>query len=161
MNYKNYLYLAFNFSNDKQQYIKIAWQTVSKPLADCYALDGPPTVSLAVLAVLTAKPAAKSPNQLFRAQQLVPGPNYYYYYSIRESEIQAIATTNFWQNPCLVLKKIVQSIDDRISLIVEGLNSFLSKQNRGICRKFDITTGINKRVNLTSHGIFGVNRLDP
>ena len=46
---QNYLYLAFNFSNDKQQqYIEIAWQTVNKPLADCYALGGPPTVSIAV-----------------------------------------------------------------------------------------------------------------
>ena len=48
MNYKNYLYIAFNsfnFSNDKrQQYIEIAWQTVNKLLADCYALGGPPTV---------------------------------------------------------------------------------------------------------------------
>ena len=63
--------LTFNFSNDKQQqqqYIEIALQTVNKPLADCYALGGPPTVSIASgLAVLTAKPAAKAPNQLFRA----------------------------------------------------------------------------------------------
>ena len=49
LNYKNYLYLAFNFSNDKQQqYIEIAWQTVNKPLVDCYALDRLPTVSIAV-----------------------------------------------------------------------------------------------------------------
>ena len=49
--YYYYYYLAFNFINDKQQqYIEIAWQTVNKPLADCYALGGPgpPTVSIAV-----------------------------------------------------------------------------------------------------------------
>ena len=43
---------------------EIAWQTVNKPLADCYALGRPPTLSIAVL---TATPAAKAPNQLFRA----------------------------------------------------------------------------------------------
>ena len=40
---------SLNFSNDKQQqYVEIAWETVNKPLADCYALGGPPTVIIAV-----------------------------------------------------------------------------------------------------------------